>query len=51
MDEFAGRLGRVRDAVAGLGWAGVVLPPGADLRYLTGYDALAMERELLADHP
>ena len=44
MDEFAGRLARVRDAVAGLGWAGVVLPPGADLRYLTGYAALAMER-------
>jgi len=42
--EFADRLDRARQALAGAGWAGLVVPPGADLRYLTGYAARALER-------
>jgi len=42
--DFRARLGRARQAASGLGWAGLVVPPGADLRYLTGYAAIALER-------
>ena len=38
------RLGRVRQAVAGAGLGAVFLTPGPDLRYVTGYDAIQLER-------
>jgi Xaa-Pro aminopeptidase len=38
------RLGRAAEAAAAAGLDAVLVTPGADLRYLTGYDALAMER-------
>ena len=40
----AERLGAVREAVAGAGLGAVLLTPGADLRYVSGYDAHALER-------
>ena len=39
-----GRLGLAADAAARAGMAALLLTPGPDLRYLTGYDALATER-------
>ena len=33
-----------RDALAQAGFDALLVTPGADLRYLTGYDALALER-------
>jgi Xaa-Pro aminopeptidase len=39
-----GRVDRVRRAVAGAGLDAVFLTPGPDLRYVTGYDAKALER-------
>ncbi|HEY0537837.1 MAG TPA: Xaa-Pro peptidase family protein [Actinoallomurus sp.] len=38
------RLTRARHAVAGSGLGAVFLTPGADLRYVTGYDAIQLER-------
>jgi Xaa-Pro aminopeptidase len=38
------RLGRARGAAAAAGLDALLLTPGADLRYLTGYDALPLER-------
>jgi Xaa-Pro aminopeptidase len=38
------RIGRVREATAGAGLGAVLLTPGPDLRYVTGYDALPLER-------
>jgi len=40
----ASRLGLVRDAVRAAGLDAVLLTPGPDLRYLTGYDAKPLER-------
>jgi Xaa-Pro aminopeptidase len=40
----AGRLGLVREAVAAAGLDAVLLTPGPDLRYVTGYDAQELER-------
>ncbi|MBV9095880.1 MAG: aminopeptidase P family protein [Streptosporangiaceae bacterium] len=40
----AGRLGQVRDAVRSAGLDAVLLTPGPDLRYVTGYDATQLER-------
>jgi Xaa-Pro aminopeptidase len=39
-----GRIARVRQAVAGSGLGAVFLTPGPDLRYVTGYDAIPLER-------
>ncbi|WP_233526126.1 M24 family metallopeptidase [Actinomadura spongiicola] len=38
------RLGQVRDAAAKAGLDAVLLTPGPDLRYVTGYDAKQLER-------
>jgi Xaa-Pro aminopeptidase len=38
------RLARAAQAAAAVGVDGLLLTPGADLRYLTGYDALPLER-------
>ncbi|TDE30076.1 Xaa-Pro peptidase family protein [Actinomadura sp. 6K520] len=38
------RPGLVRDAAAGAGLGAVLLTPGPDLRYVTGYDAKELER-------
>jgi Xaa-Pro aminopeptidase len=38
------RLGRAQEAVAGSGLGAVLLTPGPDLRYVTGYDAKQLER-------
>lgn len=43
-DDFLARLHRVRHAALEAGVDGVLVTPGADLRYLTGYDAKALER-------
>ena len=40
----AGRLGLAADAAARAGIGALLLTPGPDLRYLTGYDALVSER-------
>jgi Xaa-Pro aminopeptidase len=39
-----GRLRQVRDAVAAAGFDALLLTPSADLRYVTGYHAVALER-------
>ncbi|MCA1831425.1 MAG: M24 family metallopeptidase [Actinomycetota bacterium] len=44
MPDFERRIVAVRAALAGSGGAGLLVGPGADLRYLTGYDALPLER-------
>jgi Xaa-Pro aminopeptidase len=38
------RLARAAAAAAAAGLDGLLITPGADLRYLTGYDAIALER-------
>jgi Xaa-Pro aminopeptidase len=38
------RIGRVREAAAAAGLGAVLLTPGPDLRYVTGYDAKELER-------
>src|ERR1700731_2359488 len=38
------RLGAVADAVRGAGLGALLLTPGPDLRYVTGYDAKQLER-------
>jgi Xaa-Pro aminopeptidase len=40
----ADRLSRVRSAAAEAGLDALLVTPGPDLRYLTGYDAIALER-------
>ena len=40
----ADRLARVRDAASEAGLGALLLTPGADLRYVTGYDAKQLER-------
>ena len=42
--DFLHRMGKVRLAAQTAGIDGVLITPGADLRYLTGYDAKALER-------
>src|SRR5690242_8205696 len=42
--DHRARLAAARTALAGLGWDGLVIPPSADLRYLIGYPAVALER-------
>ena len=42
--EGATRLARAREATAAAGVDALLVSPGADLRYLTGYDALPLER-------
>lgn len=42
--DFTSRMERVRDAARAAGIDAVLVSPGADLRYLTGYDAKALER-------
>ncbi len=42
--DYELRLDKVRQAAASAGIDGVLITPGADLRYLTGYDAKALER-------
>lgn len=42
--DYEMRLGKVREAAQRAGIDGVLITPGADLRYLTGYDAKALER-------
>jgi len=41
---FADRLARAQHAMASAGVAALLVGPGADLRYLTGYAAVALER-------
>lgn len=43
-DEGARRLARAREATAAAGIDALLISPGADLRYLTGYHALPLER-------
>ncbi len=40
----AARIGEVRDATAAAGLDALLLTPGPDLRYVTGYDAHESER-------
>lgn len=40
----APRIARAQAATAAAGWDGLLLTPGADLRHLTGYHALPLER-------
>ena len=42
--NFADRLDRARAGMARAGFDALLVTPGADLRYLTGYDALPLER-------
>jgi Xaa-Pro aminopeptidase len=42
--NFSQRLDRARQELTRLGWSGLLIAPGADLRYLTGYPAVALER-------
>ncbi|WP_344525789.1 Xaa-Pro peptidase family protein [Streptomyces albiaxialis] len=43
-DEGASRLARAREVTAAAGIDALLVSPGADLRYLTGYHALPLER-------
>ena len=38
------RMSRAKQAAAAAGLDAVLVTPGADLRYLTGYDAVQLER-------
>jgi Xaa-Pro aminopeptidase len=40
--DFADRLDRARKATAAAGLDALLVTPGADLRYLTGYPAVAL---------
>ncbi len=42
--DLASRIRRVQQAMASADVAGLVVTPGSDLRYLTGYDAKPLER-------
>jgi Xaa-Pro aminopeptidase len=44
LDEHRRRLTAARDATAAAGLSALLITPGADLRYLVGYDALPLER-------
>jgi Xaa-Pro aminopeptidase len=43
-DDLAGRLDRARSGLLRAGLDALLVTPGADLRYLTGYDAVPLER-------
>lgn len=47
MSGHEGRIDRLRAALRTSGVHAVVVAPGSDLRYLSGYDALALERPTL----
>jgi len=47
MDVYERRIERLRARMADIGVASLVVAPGSDLRYLTGYDALPLERPTL----
>lgn len=42
--DYAARIAKVRDAIADSQFDALFVTPGSDLRYLTGYDALPLER-------
>jgi D-alanyl-D-alanine dipeptidase len=46
-EAFEHRLGRVADEAAAHGFAAAVVAPSPDLRYLTGYDPMPLERATL----
>jgi Xaa-Pro aminopeptidase len=43
-EELRSRLSRARESLGEHDWSAMVVTPGADLRYFTGYDALLLER-------
>lgn len=43
-EDLRSRLSRARRILADHRWSALLVTPGADLRYLTGYDALPLER-------
>lgn len=43
-EELRNRLSRARRMLGAHDWSALVVTPGADLRYFTGYDALVLER-------
>jgi Xaa-Pro aminopeptidase len=43
-EELRGRLDRAQRELTRLDWSALLIAPGADLRYLTGYDAVPLER-------
>jgi len=43
-EEMHQRLDRARRVVAGHGWTALLVTPGSDLRYFTGYEAMPLER-------
>jgi Xaa-Pro aminopeptidase/CheY-like chemotaxis protein len=43
-ERYAGRIDAARDALASAGTAALLVGVGADLRWLTGYDAMNLER-------
>jgi len=45
-DDFAGRLSRAADAAAAAGLIGVLVTPGPDLAYLTGYAPIAVTERI-----
>jgi Xaa-Pro aminopeptidase len=47
MELHEHRVARLRERMATLGVHALVVAPGSDLRYLSGYDALALERPTL----
>src|SRR5690349_15822626 len=44
MQELQRRREQARRAAAERGWAALLVTPGSDLRHLTGYDAMPLER-------
>jgi Xaa-Pro aminopeptidase len=50
-ERFAERRRRAVEAAQGAGLAGLLVTPGPDLRYLTGYDPLPLERLTLLGLP
>jgi len=47
MERFAARRGRLASVLTSAGVGALIVGPGSDLRYLTGYHALALERPTL----
>jgi Xaa-Pro aminopeptidase len=43
-ERYVARLGGARDALRAAGGQALLIGPGADLRYLAGYEAIALER-------
>jgi Xaa-Pro aminopeptidase len=43
-EHLRSRLAKAADLVAERGWGGLLVTPGTDLMYLTGYDAVPLER-------